>query len=660
MSKEIGISAVSIPEKILDRVESPSDVKRLSETQRRQLADEIRALIIDTVSRTGGHLASNLGAVELSIALHTAFDSPKDKIVWDVGHQSYAHKILTGRKHRFATLRQGGGLSGFTKREESEHDPFGAGHASTSISAALGLAKARDMRGGDEHVVAVIGDGAMTGGLALEGLNNADQLDTNIIVVLNDNTMSIAENVGGLAVHLSKLRMLPLYQKVESRAKDLVEKIPAGKTLFRTAEGISHGVIRLLGSKAGAVFEELGFTYLGPIDGHNIDLMVEVFESAKRLRGPLLIHVVTKKGRGYEFAENNARVFHGISGFDVSEGTVEQSSGNTSYTKVFGDTLVELASQNPRIVAITAAMPDGTGLARFAETFPDRFFDVGIAEAHAVTFAAGLAAGGLRPVVACYSTFLQRAYDQIIHDVCLQRLPVVFAIDRAGLVGEDGPTHHGAFDLSYLRHIPEMVVCAPKDTNELRDLLATAFSYEGPIAIRYPRGGGPSTYDAAAPQVIEIGKGQRLIEGRDAAIIAVGSMVYPAVAAASLLADEGILASVINARFVKPLDEDLILSVLGNGVPTLVVEDNAVAGGFGSAVLELAAARGCRIDAVRCLGLPDAFVEHDSVERLRERLGLTPEGIARAVRDLLSSARPLISQHALRAELHAGNAQGIQ
>ncbi len=654
------IRTVSAAEKILDRIESPSDVKCLSEAQRRQLAGEIRALIIYTVSKTGGHLASNLGAVELSIALHTAFDSPKDKIIWDVGHQSYAHKILTGRKRQFATLRQGGGLSGFTRRDESEHDPFGAGHASTSISAALGLAKARDMRGGDEHVIAVIGDGAMTGGLALEGLNNAEQLRTNIIVILNDNTMSIAENVGALAVHLSKLRMLPLYQKVESRAKDLVEKIPAGKTLFRTAEGISHGVIRLLGSKAGAVFEELGFTYLGPIDGHNIDLMVEVFESAKRLRGPLLIHVITKKGRGYEFAENNSRVFHGISGFDVSEGTVERSVGNTSYTKVFGDTLVELASQDPRIVAITAAMPDGTGLTQFAETFPDRFFDVGIAEAHAVTFAAGLAAGGLRPVVACYSTFLQRAYDQIVHDVCLQRLPVVFAIDRAGLVGEDGPTHHGVFDLSYLRHIPEIVICAPKDTNELRDLLATALSYDGPIAIRYPRGAGPSAYEAVAPRVLDIGKGQRLIEGRDAAIIAVGSMVYPAIAAASLLADEGILTSVINARFIKPLDEGLILDILQREVPTLVVEDNVVAGGFGSAVLEFAAARNCRTGVIRCLGVPDAFVEHDSVEHLRERLGLTPEGLAQAVKDMLNGPTALISRQALLTELQAGNAQGIQ
>jgi 1-deoxy-D-xylulose-5-phosphate synthase len=645
--------------RVLDRIKSPTDLKQLSEVERKYLADEIRALIIDVVSKTGGHLASNLGVVELSIAVHTAFDSPKDKIIWDVGHQSYAHKILTGRKDSFGTLRQSGGLSGFTKRSESEHDAFGAGHASTSISAALGFAKARDLRGTNEHVVAVIGDGAMTGGLALEGLNNAEQLKTDVIVILNDNKMSIAENVGALAVHLSKLRMLPLYQKVESRAKDLVEKIPAGKTLFRTAEGISHGVVRLLASKAGAVFEELGFTYLGPIDGHNIELMIEVFESAKKLRGPLLIHVVTKKGRGYEFAENNARAFHGITRFDVSEGTVEDSSGYTSYAKAFGDALVKLASEDPRIVAITAAMPDGTGLAEFAETFPERFFDVGIAEAHAVTFAAGLAAAGLRPVVACYSTFLQRAYDQIVHDVCLQNLPVVFAIDRAGLVGEDGPTHHGAFDLSYLRHIPGMVLCSPRDTNELKNLLLTALTHNGPVAIRYPRGGGPSPFESTPPQVLPIGRGEQLIEGEDAAIIAVGSMVHPSVIAATLLADEGISATVINARFVKPLDEDLILNVLKEGIPTVVVEENTVVGGFGSAVLELAAMHGCYLNRIRCLGIPDTFIEHGSIDKLRYKLGLTATGIAQAVRDLVQKDEP-IAENISSRDLQISPVHGIQ
>jgi 1-deoxy-D-xylulose-5-phosphate synthase len=627
---------MGIGDSILDRIDSPADLKPLTEAERRQLADEIRVAIIDTVSRTGGHLASNLGAVELSLAIHTVFDSPRDKIVWDVGHQCYAHKILTGRRDEFGTLRQGGGISGFSRREESEHDAFGAGHASTSISAALGLAKARDLRGGGEHVVAVTGDGALTGGLALEGLNNAEQLHTNVIVILNDNRMSIAENVGAMALHLSKLRMAPLFQRVENRAKDFVGKMPAGKTLFRTAEGISHGVTRLLGSQAGVLFEELGFTYLGPIDGHNTELIIAVLESAKKLSGPLLIHVVTQKGRGYEFAENNARVFHGISGFDVTDGTIERSGGNTSYTKAFGDALVELAAEDPRIVAITAAMPDGTGLAKFADAYPDRFFDVGIAEGHAVTFAAGLAAGGLRPVVALYSTFLQRSYDQIVHDVCLQNLPVVFAIDRAGLVGEDGPTHHGAFDLSYLRHIPHLVVAAPKDTIELRHLLATALKHDGPIAIRYPRGGGPCPYVPEPVQILGIGQGERLVEGDDAAIIAVGSTVYPSLAAADILDRQGVRAEVINARFVKPLDDQLILSVLERGAPVVVVEDNAVVGGFGSAVLELASTSGHEVGRIRRIGVPDRFIEHDSPEALREKIGLTPTRIARAVRALMA------------------------
>ena len=623
---------------ILDRISSPADLKGLTEADRRHLADEIRAVIIDTVSRTGGHLASNLGAVELAVALHTAFDSPRDKIIWDVSHQSYAHKLLTGRRDGFGSLRQGGGISGFTRRDESEHDPFGAGHASTSISAALGLAKARDLRGTDEHVVAVIGDGAMTGGLALEGLNNAEQLKTDVIVVLNDNRMSISENVGALALHLSKLRMAQIYQKVETRARETLEKMPAGRTLARTAEGISHGVVRLLGSKAGAVFEEMGFTYLGPIDGHNTEVMIEVLESVKKLSGPLLLHVVTKKGKGYEFAENNARVFHGISGFDVTDGSIERSNGNTTYTKVFADTLVELAAKDERMVAITAAMPDGTGLAKFAETYPDRFFDVGIAEEHAVTFAAGLAAGGLRPVVALYSTFLQRGYDQIIHDVCLQNLPVVFAIDRAGIVGEDGPTHHGAFDLSYLRHIPRMVVAAPKDTMELRDLLATALKHDGPIALRYPRGGGPCPYEPGEMNVLSIGQGETVCRGDDAAIVALGSTVYPAVNAAEILREHGVMVEVVNARFAKPLDEQLLLGLLDRGLPVVVVEDNTVVGGFGSAVLELASSSGCRLDRIRCVGIPDAFVEHDTPEALRERLGLSADGIARSVRMLLTEA----------------------
>lgn len=624
---------------VLNKIDSPSDLKSLTDAERRHLAEEIRAMIIDTVSRTGGHLASNLGTIELSIALHTVFDSPKDKIIWDVSHQAYTHKILTGRRESFSTLRQGGGISGFTRRDESEHDAFGAGHASTSISAALGLAKARDLRGGDEYVIAVIGDGAMTGGLALEGLNNAEPLDTNVIVILNDNKMSISENVGAMALHLSKLRMAPLYKKVENRAKEMAGKLPAGRTITRTAEGLSHGVTRLLGSEAGVVFEEMGFTYLGPIDGHNTEILIEVLENVKKLKGPLLVHVLTKKGKGYEYAENNARIFHGIAGFDVSDGIIERAHGNTSYTKVFSQTLIELAEQDDRIVAITAAMPDGTGLAKFAEVYPKRFFDVGIAEEHAVTFAAGLAAGGLRPVVALYSTFLQRAYDQIIHDVCLQNLPVVFAVDRAGLVGEDGATHHGVFDLAFLRQIPRLVVAAPKDTMELRDLLVTAFKHDGPMAIRYPRGGGPCPFEQRDMQVLSIGQGERVIEGSDAAIISVGSTVYPSIAAAEKLRENGISVEVINARFVKPLDEQLISGVFEQNIPVAVVEDNTIIGGFGSAVLELASSLGYPVDNIRRIGIPDRFIEHDSPESLYEKLGLTAEHIAESVQSMLSDRK---------------------
>jgi len=616
---------------VLHGINSPADLKGLSDTDRKQLADDMRAVIIDTVSRTGGHLASNLGVVELSIALHTVFDSPTDKLVWDVGHQCYAHKLLTGRHEQFGTLRQGGGISGFTKREESEHDPIGAGHASTSISAALGLAKARDLRGGNEHVIAVIGDGALTGGLALEGLNNAEHLKTDVMVILNDNTMSISENVGAMSLYLSKLRMAPFYKRMETRAKNALQKSRAGKTLSWTAEGLSHGVTRLLGSKTGVLFEELGFTYLGPIDGHNTELLIELLENAKKIGGPLLVHVITKKGKGYEFAENNARGFHGISGFDIADGQIERAAGHMTYTKAFSEALVELAAADERVVAITAGMPDGAGLAKFAETYPDRFFDVGIAEEHAVTFAAGLAAGGLRPVVALYSTFLQRAYDQIVHDVCLQNLPVVFAIDRAGIVGEDGPTHHGVFDLSYLRHIPGLVVAAPKDAGELPNLLATALRHDGPMAIRYPRGGSPLPFEPCEPTIFSTGQGERLTTGDDAAIISIGSMVGPSVEAAGILAGQGVSVEVINARFAKPLDEQLILSVFKRKMPVVIVEDNTIIGGFGSAVIELASAHGFALDKVRRIGVPDSFIEHDTIEALMEKLGLNADGIARAV-----------------------------
>lgn len=631
--------------RILDGIGSPDDVKKLSPAQMAQLAVDIRKEIIETVARTGGHLSSNLGVVDLTIALHYVYNSPIDKIVWDVGHQSYTHKLLTGRRDQFCTLRQECGLGGFPRRDESPHDAFGAGHASTSISAALGFAKARDLKGGKERVVAVIGDGAMTGGLALEGMNNAAESKTDITVILNDNEMSIAENVGGLAVHLSKLRMQPLYRRMENKAKSVIDRLPVGgKTIARTAEGIYHGVTHLVATRSGVVFEELGFTYFGPIDGHNIELLIEVLEDSKTIPGPVLVHVVTTKGKGYEHAENNARVFHGISGFDVADGKIEKSAGNTTYTRAFSDTLIELASADESIVAITAAMPDGTGLAKFGEAYPGRYFDVGIAEAHAVTFAAGMAAAGMRPVVAVYSSFLQRAYDQIVHDVCLQGLPVVFAIDRAGLVGDDGPTHHGAFDISYLRHIPGLTVMAPKDTNELRDMLAAAFRHDGPVAIRYPRGEGPCAYLSQDLSPIEIGRAEILRRGDDVALVGIGSTVYPALQAAEALSREGLEAEVINARFAKPLDEEPIREAAARCKRMVVVEENSLIGGFGAAVLEMLADARLTGTVVQRLGLPDRFVECGSVDTLKQNLGLSAERIAQAAKEIVASGDVLTRQ----------------
>lgn len=622
--------------RMLDRIDSPKDLRKLNADQLNELAADMREEIIQTVSKTGGHLASNLGVVELAISLHTVFESPKDKIIWDVSHQSYPHKLLTGRRDRFSTLRQDGGLCGFVRPDESEHDPFAAGHASTSISAALGLAKARDINGTNESVIAVIGDGALTGGLAFEGLNNASDLDTDVIIVLNDNEMSISENVTALSFHLARLRMDPIYQRVESRAKSTLERSPLGKRLARTAEGLSHGVTHLFGAKNGIIFEEFGFRYLGPIDGHNISLLNEVFESAKRMHGPVLVHVLTTKGKGYEHAEANARKFHGISGFTIADGNIEKSEGNTSFTQVFGETLVELAEKDSSVVAITAAMPDGTGLAPFAKEYPERFFDVGIAEEHAVTFAAGMAAGGLKPVVAIYSTFMQRSYDQMIHDVCLQNLPVVFCLDRAGIVGEDGPTHHGVFDLSFLRHIPNLVVMSPRDTNELRDMLATALALNGPVAIRYPRGGGPTVYEKKTPRVLPVGHSEVLRSGDDIGIISAGTASFTALAAAEELKNDGISAEVIDVRFIKPLDESLILGAAKRFGKLVVVEENTVVGGLGSAVLELLSKRSMAC-SVKQVGLPDIFLGYGSPSRLRDSVGLSTEGIANAVKSLMQS-----------------------
>lgn len=621
---------------ILETITGPDDIRRLSRGQLGLLAEEIRQVIVEQVAKTGGHLASNLGVVELTIALHAVFDPTKDVIIWDVGHQCYPHKLLTGRAHCFNTLRQFGGIAGFPRRDESPCDAFGTGHASTSISAALGFAKARDLRGSDEHVVAVIGDGALTGGQAMEAMNNAGQLKTNLTVILNDNEMSISKNVGALATHLSKLRMLPLYRKMETRAKNVIESLPmGGKTLSRTAEGILHGVTHLVAAQTGIVFEEMGFAYLGPIDGHDIDLLMEVFTNVRNIEGPVLVHVLTTKGKGYEYAENNSRIFHGVSGFRVQDGEFEESAGRPTYTDVFGDTLVELAKEDDRIVAITAAMPDGTGLSKFAQQFPERFFDVGIAEQHAVTFAASLAASGFRPVVAIYSTFLQRAYDQIVHDVCLQKLPVVFAIDRAGIVGNDGPTHHGAFDLSYLRHIPNMVVAAPADGFELRQMLRLAINHNGPFSIRYPREAAPELHAGLQDCEMALGMAEVVANGDDVCILAVGSAVAICRQAVEMLRRHDISACLVNARFVKPLDSEIIISLARKHRCLLLVEENSKRGGFGSAVLELLAGSGIDNIRVKQIGLPDEFVAHGNQQLLRELHGFEPEHIARVAADLI-------------------------
>jgi len=611
----------------------------------KQLAAEIREEIIAQVSKTGGHLASNLGVVELTIGLYTSFDLPEDVFIWDVGHQCYAHKLLTGRYREFDTLRQFGGISGFPKRDENPYDRFGTGHASTSISAALGFAKARDLRGTSERVVAVIGDGALTGGMAWEALNNAGQLKTNLMVVLNDNEMSIARNVGAMSTHLSKLRMLPLYRKVESRAKNVIENLPmGGKTLSRTAEGILHGVTHLMAAQTGIIFEEMGFKYFGPIDGHDTGLLIEVFTNVKDIEGPVLVHVVTIKGKGHEQAESDARLFHGVSPFQIENGKAENVPEGQSFTDAFSDALVEIGEKDERVVAITAAMPDGTGVQRFAERFPNRIYDVGIAEQHAVTFAAGLAAAGFRPVVAVYSTFLQRAYDQIVHDVCLQNLPVIFAIDRAGLVGDDGPTHHGAFDLSYLRHVPNLVVAAPSDAAELRLMLHLALEHDGPFAIRYPRGDCPEIPTHSSMQPISVGMAEVLVEGDDVCIIAVGSAVHLAVEAVEELRKQGVSAALVNARFVKPLDSKLIESVAKRCPRLVLVEENAVQGGFGSAVTELLAGAGIPGVQVRQVGLPDEFIGHGAQTILREIHGLDAHHIALAATELLGSRDPEVKR----------------
>ena len=581
--------------------------------------------MIETVSRNGGHLAASLGAVELAIALHYVFTSPADKLIWDVGHQSYAHKLLTGRGEAFSTLRQPGGLGGFPRREESEHDAFGTGHGSTSIAAALGLAKGRDLAGSSEQVIAIIGDGAMTGGLALEALNAAGHLKSQLLVVLNDNAMSIGQSVGALAGYLSRLRTDPHYLRAKDDFEQAMRRLPLGESLLGAVERVKDGLKQLL--VPGMLFEELGFTYLGPVDGHDLEALITRLRQAHKLRRPALLHVLTQKGKGYPPAEEDACRWHRCDAFDIETGEPVSASSRHTFTRAFGDTLVELAEADSRLVAITAAMRDGTGLSAFAERFPDRFFDVGMAEQTAVAFAAGLAARGLRPVVAIYSTFLQRAYDQILHDVALQNLRVVFALDRAGLVGEDGPTHHGAFDLSYLRHIPGLAIMAPADLEELAAMLKFALQHPGPVALRYPRGEGAGSL-CGSPDPIALGQARVLMPGEDLTLFAVGSMVGPALAAAERLREQGVKAGVVNARFVKPLDERLLCELAQETGRVVTIEENSLPGGFGSAVLEaLSAANLARIPVLR-LGLPDEFVGQGPREWLLESAGLGAEQIA--------------------------------
>mgnify|MGYP003588835872 CR=1 FL=1 len=612
---------------IIDSIDLPSKLKTLSKEQLILLAEEIRQIIIKTVAKTGGHLAPSLGVVELTLALHKVFNMPEDKIIWDVGHQAYCHKIITGRRKQFNTLRQKGGLSGFPKISESEYDSFGTGHSSTSISAALGMALARDISGKNNEVIAVIGDGSLTGGQAFEALNNAGHLGTNMIVILNDNEMSIDKNVGALSEYLSQMRTAPTYNKVKHDLEFLLRKIPSiGDSVANAVERVKDSLRYLL--IPGELFEDLGFTYLGPIDGHNMELLSEVLEKAKAINGPVLIHVLTQKGKGYIPAENKSNKFHGVGPFCIESGELIKTNKKPTYTAIFSKALVNLAMEDNDIVAITAAMPEGTGLKKFGEIFPDRFFDVGIAEQHAVTVAAGLASQNKKPILALYSTFAQRAYDQIIHDVCLQKLPVVLMLDRAGIVGEDGPTHHGVFDFSFTRHMPNITIMAPKDENELSDMLYSALEYKAPVVIRYPRGCGIGIELAEKPKFITNGSSEILLQGNDIAFFAIGAMVDNCLKASKILADKGIKATVVNSRFVKPLDGNLINNITNDIKKIITVEDNSLTGGYGSAVLEYLNDNNKFDIKVLRLGLPDKFIEQGKRQELLSAYNLTAEKIA--------------------------------
>ena len=624
---------------ILDRINSPADLKNVPPEQLPALAQEIRDELVRTVCENGGHLGAGLGAVELTLAIHSVFDAPTDKIVWDVGHQCYPHKLLTGRRDRFHTLRTKNGISGFPVRSESPYDAYGTAHASTAIAAALGMACSRDLSGRSNRVVVVVGDGALTGGLAYEGLNQAGALKPDLLVILNDNEMSISPNVGAISKYLCRIASAPIYRRLEADVWELLGKLPAGEVAqtlaHRVKEGLKNVVI------PNILFEELGFRYYGPIDGHDVHLLIRTLRHLKEVRGPILLHTLTRKGKGVEFAENHAEKMHGVGKVDPATGTeVKSKSTALTYTQAFGRTAIDLARLDPRVVLITAAMPSGTGLVEFSRAFPGRFFDVGIAEQCAVEFAGGLAADGKRPIVAIYSTFLQRAYDQIIHDIGLQKLPVLFAIDRAGLVGQDGPTHHGVFDLAYLRVVPNMTLMAPKDERELRRMLYTALGHEdGPVAVRYPRDTGIGVLFDEEWQPVPWGKGEVVREGTDLALIAYGSMVEVALGAARELERRGIQAAVMNARFAKPLDEELVIELATRTGFLVTIEEAQLMGGFGSAVLELLETRGVEVK-IRRLGLPDGYIEHGTRAELLADVGLTPGQVAEQVTAWMRTRTP--------------------
>ena len=625
---------------LLEKINSPADLKQLPRKKLPELATEIRDLIVKVVSRTGGHLASSLGAVELAIAIHYVFDTPHDKLIWDVGHQAYAHKLLTGRRDRFHTLRQHNGISGFTRTSESPYDTFSTGHSSTSISASLGVSYARHLKKKNSKVIAVIGDGSMTAGIAFEGLNQAGDKfkDRELIVILNDNDMSIARNVGALSSFLSRKFSAKRLQEARKDLGEFLKSLPKiGDDVYQFAKRTEDSFKTF--TTPGMLFEAFNFEYFGPINGHRLDHLIDILYNIKHLKEPVLLHVTTKKGKGYAPAEENPVYFHGCGCFEVETGQcIESPKPVATYTEIFGQTMVRMAEKDPRIVAVTAAMPEGTGLTEFARIYPDRFFDVGIAEQHGVTFAAGMATEGLRPVLAIYSTFLQRAYDQLLHDVCLDRLPVIFAIDRGGLVGEDGPTHHGLFDLSYLRSLPNMVVMAPMDENELRRMLATALAHDGPIALRYPRGVGEGVVLEEPITALPLGTGEILKKGDDVLILALGRPVNDALAAHSILQRDGISSTVVNCRFVKPLDIDLIGSLV-NKIPRIVtIEENVRQAGFGSAVLEALSDRGITGFQAERIGIADIFVEHGPQKLLRSTYGIDAKSIVKAARRLLQNA----------------------